>query len=237
MEQHLFLNREQSIAIDRIAIEQFGIAGIVLMENAGRNCAEEILELLPADLPRSECRILIACGPGNNGGDGFVIARHLSNAGCSVKVILFAEPDRIRGDAKINLEILSKTKVPCERFENNKTDSEIYRQFGSFDAAPVHCFVDCWLGTGAVGVPRKPLDRVIPIANRLDGLRIAIDIPTGINDAVPSESCAFRADVTLTIVARKKVFQLPEAQEFVGRVKVVGIGIPPEVLILAQKVG
>ena len=231
MEKQLFLTREQSSAIDKIAIEQFGIAGVVLMENAGRNCAEEILDLLPADLPRAECRILIACGSGNNGGDGFVIARHLSNAGCRVKVVLFAEESRIGGDARTNLDILLKTSVPCESFDERWTESEISERFKSFEDGPTNCFVDCWLGTGSVGSPRKPLDRVIPIANRLNALRIAIDIPTGLNCTTDlSGSLVFKADVTLTMVARKTVFQKPAAQEFIGEVRVVDIGIPPEVL-------
>lgn len=231
MDEGLFLTREQSIDVDRVAIEEFGIPGIVLMENAGRNCAEQILDLLPGDLPRSESRILIACGGGNNGGDGFVIARHLSIAGCRVQVVVFADRARIFGDAKVNLDILSKSSIRCESFNSQLSDAEVLQQFEAFDGGRIDCFVDCWLGTGAVGQLRKPLDRVIPLANQLDALRVAIDVPTGLDcETGMAGSAVFRADVTLTMVAQKIGFQRSAAQDFIGEVRVLGIGTPNEVL-------
>ena len=231
MDEGLFLTREQSIEVDRVAIKEFGISGIVLMENAGRNCAEQILRLLPEDLPRSDSRILIACGGGNNGGDGFVIARHLSIAGCRVQVVLFADRTRISGDAKLNLDILSKSSIRCESFDSQLSDAEVLQQFEAFDGDRTDCFVDCWLGTGAVGELRKPLDRVIPLANQLDALRVAVDVPTGLDcETGLAGAVVFRADVTLTMVARKTGFQQSAARDFTGEVRVVGIGTPNEVL-------
>ena len=231
MDEGLFLTREQSIEVDRVAIKECGISGIVLMENAGRNCAEQILRLLPEDLPRSDSRILIACGGGNNGGDGFVIARHLSIAGCRVQVVLFADRTRISGDAKLNLDILSKSSIRCESFDSQLSDAEVLQQFEAFDGDRTDCFVDCWLGTGAVGELRKPLDRVIPLANQLDALRVAVDVPTGLDcETGLAGAVVFRADVTLTMVARKTGFQQSAARDFTGEVRVVGIGTPNEVL-------
>src|SRR5690242_16775651 len=96
----MILTREQCRELDRRAMEEFGVPGIVLMENAGRGMAELLLRLDSTD------PIVICCGKGNNGGDGFVIARHLDNAGIAVRVLLFAYPTQLRGDAAINHRIL-----------------------------------------------------------------------------------------------------------------------------------
>src|SRR6185369_7322986 len=102
-EKPLVLTRAQVREVDRRAIEEYGISGIVLMENAGRNAAALIAEWSkPGD------RIVIACGPGNNGGDGYVIARHLSNAGFAVACLFVCEPGKLRGDALINCEIVQR---------------------------------------------------------------------------------------------------------------------------------
>ena len=92
----MFLTRDQARALDRRAIEEFGVPGVVLMENAGRGAAEVLLPL------GVRGPVVVCCGKGNNGGDGFVIARHLDNAGVAVRVLLFARPDELTGDAAIN---------------------------------------------------------------------------------------------------------------------------------------
>ena len=102
----LTLTREQSRDVDRRAVEQYGMTGLVLMENAGRGCAELLLTLGISG------RVAICCGRGNNGGDGFVIARHLENAGVDVDVGLFAEESRIDGDAAANLRTLRAAGTP-----------------------------------------------------------------------------------------------------------------------------
>jgi hypothetical protein len=91
--------------LDRITIEEVGIPGTVLMEVAGRGCAEAVEELLGG-----AGRVAVVCGKGNNGGDGFVAARHLMHAGCQVDVFLIADPKKLSGDAKLNKEILDKLK-------------------------------------------------------------------------------------------------------------------------------
>src|SRR5215212_7148299 len=99
------LTRDQVRRVDAIAIERYGLPGVVLMENAGRGAAD-LLRSLGAN------RVTICCGRGNNGGDGFVIARHLQIAGREVKLLLFADPATLRGDAAINFGVIEKAGIP-----------------------------------------------------------------------------------------------------------------------------
>src|SRR5437588_924013 len=103
---HFTLTRSQVRDLDRRAIHEFGVPGVVLMENAGRGAAELLLRLNP-----ERQRVLILCGPGNNGGDGFVIARHLDNAGLTVQTLLFlpAVTAGLTGDAAINHQIWTRS--------------------------------------------------------------------------------------------------------------------------------
>jgi NAD(P)H-hydrate epimerase len=143
------LTRQQVRQVDRVAIEEFGMSGLVLMENAGRQVADKLVELEQAD------PYLIVCGKGNNGGDGFVAARHLELRGYTVHVAIWAEPGEITGDAAANLAILQHAGSQL-----HWCTVESLSDFGRLldGAATV---VDCLLGTGASGPPRPPLDRVI----------------------------------------------------------------------------
>ncbi len=228
-----YLTRQQAREIDTIAIEEFGIPGIILMENAGRNCAKSIYnEYCRAP---SKSSVLIACGPGNNGGDGLVIARHLVNLSVPVKVVLFCDPERLSGDAATNFHIVSKMQIPVERFKSSWTGQRVVECLGPRNQASPSVFIDALLGTGAAGPPRPPLDRVIPVINAMDVKRVSIDIPTGLDcdtgqTAVPS----IRADLTLTFVALKIGFQTVDAQAVLGKCQVIDIGIPTEVINRAQ---
>src|SRR5262245_32026623 len=121
------LSRQQVREIDRRAIEEFGVPGIVLMENAGRSAAEFLISLLKETQTSSLSRLspnlstLICCGKGNNGGDGFVIARHLNNRGIPVRVLLFAQPADLSGDAAVNFSIIKRSGLPI-RIQPPKAD-------------------------------------------------------------------------------------------------------------------
>src|SRR3712207_579261 len=104
----MFLTHEQTRELDRRATEEFGVPGVVLMENAGRGMAELLRSL------GVRGRVDVCCGRGNNGGDGFVIARHLDNAGVAVRVLLFARPEELTGDAAVNYRIIAKSGLPLE---------------------------------------------------------------------------------------------------------------------------
>lgn len=228
------LSREQCRRVDQIAIEKFHIPGLVLMENAGRNCAEKLLSYIDQN-PPSEQAVVILCGPGNNGGDGFVIARHLYNAGLKVRVILFSPSEQYSGDALTNLISLSGLQLPVVEFDPEWTSKDVHAVFREVTSAPTTWIVDAMLGTGAKGEPRAPMDRAIEIANSMDVRSMAVDIPSGLDcdTGVPSKP-TFNADVTCTFIDRKIGFDNAAAASCLGEVLVVDIGAPPEILELDQ---
>lgn len=211
------LSVAQVRAIDRHAIEVLGIPGVVLMENAGRACAEQVWTLLDG---RSAARVAILCGPGNNGGDGFVIARHLYLRGDTVDVILAGPPEKSTGDAAVNLRILERMNLAQTR-----ADVDLAAATALIRGAAV--IVDALLGTGSRGAPRGVMAELIAAANAAPGRRVAIDIPSGLDaDTGEAHEPCFRAEMTITMVAPKIGFAAPAAARVLGRVVVVGIGAP-----------
>ncbi len=213
------LSREQLRSIDIAAADEFLMPTICLMENAGRGAAEEI-----ANLP-SLGTVTILCGKGNNGGDGFVIARHLQLLNREVRVWLLAHPDDLSGDASTNhrvalasgISIDTMPKFDQARFENETATSAI--------------IVDAMLGTGSTGNPREPFSSAIIAANHLHATRVAIDIPSGMDcDTGCIFNPCFRADITLTFVASKIGFESDKARQFLGTVKTLSIGAPLKLL-------
>ena len=214
------LTCQQIRALDALAIERIGIPGSVLMENAGRGCAEFVYGAL---VHPGASRVVILCGPGNNGGDGFVIARHLCNAGVRVDVVLAAPPEKSQGDAGTNLRILERMGMEFIRAYEPAGLAVALAALGTADA-----IVDALLGTGSAGSPRGVMAQLIEAANAAaPATRIAIDIPSGLDAdrGVAGQPC-FRADATVTMVAPKVGFSSPGAREYVGRVAVVDIGLP-----------
>lgn len=208
--------------VDILAIEHVGIPGLVLMENAGRFAAEFIYEKL-VDPPHA--RVLILCGPGNNGGDGFVVARHLANAGVHVTVVPAAPRAKYHGDAATNLRIIERLDYAIiDAADANDPRPE--RLSDEFERADM--IVDALLGTGATGAPRPPMDRLIRQANAaVRATRIAIDLPSGLDgDTGEVATPCFAAHATVTLVAPKAGFAAPGAAEVLGRVVTGDIGVP-----------
>jgi NAD(P)H-hydrate epimerase len=204
----MFLTRDQVRALDRRAAEEFGVPGVVLMENAGRGAAEVLLSL------GARGPVLVCCGKGNNGGDGLVIARHLDNRGLLVRVLLFAKPEELTGDAAINFTIIQRSRVPWE-----------VRNCPPLDAA--EWIVDALFGTGLAGAVRPPFDGVIAAINASGAKVLAVDIPSGLDcDTGEPLGPTVRADHTVTFVAAKKGFENPASQQWVGAIHVVDIGAP-----------
>jgi NAD(P)H-hydrate epimerase len=218
-----YLNRRQSRQADERAIRDYKMLGLVLMENAGRGCAD-LLEQLGIRGP-----VVICCGKGNNGGDGFVVARHLEARGHDVRVLLCCDPEQLTGDAGANYRILEHAETPRQICSDAAADSWIQGVLCDAD-----WIVDALLGTGATGSPRSPLDRVIDLINQLprEVRRLAIDLPSGLDcdTGIPS-SHTVRADHTATFVAPKVGFQAQEAQALLGRVHVLDIGAPRKLMI------
>jgi NAD(P)H-hydrate epimerase len=218
------LTRKQSRNADRFAIGNLGIPGIVLMENAGRGCAEVLLNLGFGG------GAVIVCGGGNNGGDGFVIARHLHNEGVPVKVILLSDSDGYVGDAKANLKIVERLPIELIRYVEGEPIDQV--TFTSVDGGKASWLVDAMLGTGARGDLRPPINQLVPQMNVWPIKRMAVDIPTGMDcDGGTVHPTAFNADVTCTFIDLKKGFENPSAAEYLGHVSVVGIGAPGRMII------
>jgi NAD(P)H-hydrate epimerase len=214
----MILSREQVRAIDRRAIDEFGIPGVVLMENAGRGAAEVLLSLGPQGRG-----VVVCCGKGNNGGDGFVIARHLDNRGVPVRVLLFAKSDELTGDAAINCEIVRRSGVPLEVRGGQPVDVEALRR----ELAAASWVVDALFGTGLAGAVRPPFDQVIAAINASGAQVLAVDIPSGLDcDTGAPLGPTVRAQHTVTFVAPKVGFAEPAAGAWLGTVHVVDIGAP-----------
>ncbi len=220
------LSRDQVRRVDRLAIEELGIPGIVLMENAGRNAAGVIFDLLCDELALdpAKARVAVLCGGGNNGGDGYVIARHLHNRGVSVRVYTTVDPATLKGDAAVNHTICAKMGLPIERIT---TAQQVATHAQGWSGA--HVVVDALLGTGFRGEVRAHLADVIKRCNALAGPKVvAIDLPSGLDcDTGGPSNATVQADVTVTFVAPKIGFDAPSATRYVGRVVVADIGTPP----------
>ena len=219
------LTRDEVRRIDARAIADFLLPGIVLMENAGRGAAELLHRLAGAP-----CRVAIACGRGNNGGDGFVIARHLENLGHDVRILLACDPAAIGGDAAINRAIVERAGIPIETLA--EVDDDAWT--AALDRSD--WIVDSLLGTGASGPPRGAVAsaiRSIVAARGSHGTKrvLAVDLPSGLDcDSGRAAGDCVRADATATFVARKLGFDAPGAEAFTGDVHVVGIGVPYRLL-------
>ncbi len=224
--QKLVLSRQEVRNCDRVAIERYQINGLVLMENAGSAAARLILSALGTERTG---RVCIIAGTGNNGGDGFVVARHLANIGVSVEVIICGDRARIKGDALSNLVIIEHMKMPIYyvKSETPSKIADLIRQ----RAEPADLIVDAMLGTGAAGPPREPFRTAIETINSLDKPVIALDIPSGLDcDTGQPLEAAVRANQTVTFAAMKKGFLEPAAIYYTGEVTVASIGIDTRLL-------
>jgi NAD(P)H-hydrate epimerase len=217
----MFLSRDEARALDRRVIDELGVPGVVLMENAGRGVAELLLRL------GVQGQVVVCCGRGNNGGDGFVIARHLDNAGVAVRVLLFAKPDELTGDAAINHHILARSGPPIRVMAADKFDAEQLR----LELAVADWIVDALFGSGLSGPLRHPFDQIVATINAAAARILAVDIPSGLDsDTGQPLGPTIRAHHTATIAAMKKGFTQPAAQAWLGRVHVVDMGMPRRIL-------
>jgi NAD(P)H-hydrate epimerase len=222
----LKLTRHELRELDRLAIEEYGVPGVVLMENAGANAAR-LLEAQGITGP-----VAIACGRGNNGGDGFVIARHLEAAGHRVRVLLAAAPEAYVGDAAMNLRIAERSGLSIICLA--EADEAAWRR----ELTGAAWIVDALLGTGAVGPPRAAVAAAITAINKVRAAAgdfaervLAVDLPSGLDaDTGEAAGGCVRADLTATFVAEKAGFANPAAAALTGTVHVLAIGAPAALL-------
>ncbi len=210
--------------VDRLTTEQFGVPSLTLMENAGRAVVEFLAERFS---PLDSHEILILCGRGNNGGDGFVVARRLRDQGLKPRVVLFSDPQKVQGDAAVNLERLSASGAP-----------EVVPDVAAWQALRpkvenATLLIDALLGTGL----SKPLEGLLLEVVRDVNERfrkahvVAVDLPSGVSadsGDLPGESV--RAETTVTFTAPKRAHVFPPACEQAGDWVVRPIGTPREAL-------
>lgn len=220
MTASLVLTRDQCRRVDELAIREYGLPGIVLMENAGRGTAEKLLEI------DARGPVVICCGRGNNGGDGLVIARHLDLRGIAAWTFLFAPPEEYQGDAATNLRVVERAGLPLDAV---LVEQDLDRLDEALAGAA--WIVDALLGTGARGEPRGLLPAAIDRINAAAARKLAVDLPSGLDcDTGWPAAHTVRADHTCTFVARKPGFLVPGAAAFTGQVHVVDIGVPRSLL-------
>lgn len=219
------MTRDEVRRFDSWAINTLGVPGVVLMENAGRNCTELIKKQLAE---AKHAKVCIFCGTGNNGGDGYVIARHLLNSDVTVTVVVCGDRGRIRGDAKINLDILERLGQPIESLDVNGPD--IAAEVGRF-ATGADMIADGLFGTGLRGQLSEQYKKLIESINAQDCPILAIDIPSGLDcDSGEPLGAAIRATFTVTFAAVKTGFVTAgSAVQYTGEIYVASIGVEPNV--------
>ncbi len=217
----------QMQAMDRDTIEGFGIPGRVLMEIAGRGATGFLLERFPDLTGR---RLAVAAGPGNNGGDGFVMARCLAQRGFAVTVYLLCTPERVQGDAAANLGLLASLSVPVVAVPD---EAALAARRG--EMAAVDLWIDAILGTGLTSEVRGFYRSVIQFINHCERPVFAVDIPSGINadTGQPCGAC-IRAQATATFGLAKTGHFLQPGAAFSGALRVIDIGIPPHIVAKAH---
>lgn len=212
---------------DRRAIEEYGIPGIVLMENAGEGAARIISGLSTKDCPPP---FVILCGPGNNGGDGYVVARHLSNSGFEVEVYLCFDPDRLDSgsDAGVNLVAIRKMGIPIHSPGEGLLEELLERE-------AAFTVIDALLGTGLSRPLEGSMRAWVETISRSGRPIIALDIPTGLDGLLGTVlgSCA-AANHTITFAAAKTGFFQGSGPDITGQIHVVEIGLPPNILEIKE---
>jgi len=218
-ERILVLSRDESRRVDADATRRFGIPSIVLMENAARQAADAAIDMLRA----SRGPVLVCCGPGNNGGDGTAAARHLAIRGFPVTVLLCADPERVRGDARTNLDIARRLGIPIVEGGDDATAAWAR----ACEPGTPTLVIDALLGTGATRPVEGPIAVLIGLINASGTRVLALDTPSGLDvDTGEPLGDAVRGERTVTFVAHKLGFVSPGAQTYLGEVTVADIGAP-----------
>ncbi|MFX1473957.1 MAG: NAD(P)H-hydrate dehydratase [Promethearchaeota archaeon] len=208
------ISSEEMVAIEGNA-EHLGISRLLLMENAGRAVADEILKRI-----KPESCVVIFSGLGGNGGDGFVTARHLASH-CKIHLVVLGNPSLIKhAEALINWEIVNKM--------HHSLRIHVVRSASELPDIKSSVVVDAILGTGMRGTPREPMLQALQLMNRMSGTKIAVDLPTGLHPdtGVLTTESAFQPDITITFHRPKQ--GLVRGKEHIGKLVVADIGIPPE---------
>jgi ADP-dependent NAD(P)H-hydrate dehydratase / NAD(P)H-hydrate epimerase len=212
---------EQVRSIDERAIRDLGYPSIVLMENAARSIYRLVGERY---VDYGGAPVGFLCGKGNNGGDGFALARHARVNGFPVVVVMFGEEDDLSEDARVNYRIL-------RNLAEDDPDVTIKRHQSAADLRPLkRCgmIFDAMLGTGAKGALREPYKSVVETVNKLAAVKVAVDSPTGLDVDLGSGDAIFKADFTVTLGGLKRGLFFADGFANAGEVVKGGIGVSDE---------
>jgi NAD(P)H-hydrate epimerase len=217
------LNAAQMREADRFTIEEIGIPSLVLMENAGRQVVSAIETAYESQL---EGRIAVLCGRGNNGGDGFVVSRTLLQRGVDAAVFVIGSVADVRGDARLNLDILGRLGVTVVEI----ADEQAWELHFS-EIARCSLIVDAMFGTGLKAALGGMLETVVADVNASGIPIVSIDLPSGLSaDTSQLIGDCIDASMTVTLGAPKLPLVLPPGERHAGDVVIADIGIPSEVL-------
>lgn len=216
-----YLTVEQIQKLDKTAIEKFGMPSLSLMENAGKAVAKEVICALEDN---KKSIVSVFCGLGNNAGDGFVIARHLINFGVDVRIYLIGNASNLKKDAFVNYKILRNLSFPIIKIV--KVNNEILKNIKISDIT-----IDAIFGVGLNRLIGEPFKSIIESINENSKKIIAVDIPSGLdgNSGEIYGTCV-KAKTTITFSAKKIGFKNINAKQYLGKIKVVDIGIPRQSL-------
>lgn len=221
------LSRAQMRAYDRHAIEVCHVPGVVLMENAGRGAADVACRILgPTPAATLGARVVVVCGAGNNGGDGFVVARHLWARGADVRVFLASVPERVLGDARINHDAFVDLGGQVALLAPDADLAPFEAALGVADL-----IVDALFGTGLDRPIADATARLIEAINRAPGRRLALDVPSGLDaDSGAPLGVAVQAHDTVTFGHVKIGLLTPQGARLAGRLHVADLGVPDTIL-------
>ncbi|MCC5827837.1 MAG: NAD(P)H-hydrate epimerase [Phycisphaeraceae bacterium] len=219
--------------IDELAVSELGLPSIVLMENAAINAAAAALDFLDqlGGWSVRRARVAIFCGPGNNGGDGFALARHLLAWGVEPVVYATLPPEELKGDAAIMAAATVKAGIAVHDVNMAR---RVLASAGD-DGPDWDMAVDALLGTGSRGRPRGKVAEAIELLRQSGGKFgppiMAVDCPSGFDAGTgQSSEDGIEADLTVSFVARKKGFDVPGAERWTGRIVLADIGVPESVI-------
>ncbi len=214
-----YVTAAQMRQIDTEATARYGIPSLILMENAGRSCAEEMISYLKT---RGGKRVAIFCGLGNNGGDGLVLARHLFNHGLRPSIFYFQSPSHMKPDAMTNFKIIKKMRLDLVNCSVRTPRHKIQSSLESSDL-----IVDALFGTGLSRTVEEPFRSVIALLNQPAKPVFSIDIPSGLHaDTGQPLGIAVKAAKTLTLGFPKKGFLDKKSRRYTGKVLVMDISLP-----------
>ncbi len=226
-DREIVLSRDEARAIDAAAILRLGLTGPLLMENAARGVADILVREFreftrSADSALPVGRVIIICGPGNNGGDGLALVRQLTARDINADARLLRAGKSLTDDAQFNFNVLLAAGIQVMELANSSDFVEQLAGVGTSDV-----IVDCLLGTGIRGNVRSPYLELIEAINASPARVLSVDVPSGLDcDLGTASGVCIHADRTVTFVGRKRGFDIPESKQFTGDVSVAHIGLP-----------